>query len=264
MKIVLFGSNGMLGTYLNSYLSGKHQVVALTREDYDLSMVTKYSLHKFLGDISGDFVVINAAGVIKQRDYDPVDMIMVNSVFPNMLGKYKAKTGHEVIHITTDCVFSGLDGNYDEKSLHDCTDYYGQSKSLGEHPTLTTIRTSIIGEEKVNQKSLLEWVRSNKGNTINGYLNHKWNGVTCLQLAKVIGDMIKDGSYWTGVEHVHSPDATNKAELCGMINDVYDLGITIEPMNTPTKCYRDLSSIKNKLTIPTLPEQIEEMYNYEL
>jgi dTDP-4-dehydrorhamnose reductase len=115
-----------------------------------------------------------------------------------------------VIHITTDCVFSGRGGRYDENSLHDCLDDYGKSKSLGENQNLTIIRTSIIGEEKTNKKSLLEWVKSQKNNLIFGYTNHFWNGVTCLEMSKFIFTLIKEQNYWKGVQHVYSPDIVSK------------------------------------------------------
>jgi len=267
MKIILFGSNGMLGTYLNSYLSIKHEVVPLTRKDYDLSAnnMDESSLFHFLKEVVNDGdVIINAAGIIKQREHNINDMIMVNSLFPNFLAKFKTLVNCNVIHITSDSVFSGRDGGYDETAKHDCVDYYGQSKSLGEHPQLTSIRTSTIGEEKNNRKSILEWVRSNSGKTISGYLNHKWNGVTCLQLSKIINSIIDYKIYWDGVRHIHSPNTVSKIELCGMINDVYKLGITIEGVETPENCFRDLSTINKKFDIPTLREQIMEMNKYKI
>ena len=124
---------------------------------------------------------------------------MVNSVLPNVLSEIKnmyANKNLQVIHVTTDCVYNGKTGGYDENSPHECIDDYSMSKSLGENKNLTNIRTSIIGEEITYKKSLLEWVRSNKaGSTIYGYVNHLWNGVTCLELAKFIDDNMDDFDY---------------------------------------------------------------------
>ena len=91
-----------------------------------------------------------------------------------------------MIHVTTDCVFSGKDGNYNENSIHDETNDYGISKSLGELCDATIIRTSIIGEEINNKRSLLEWVRSNSGKEINGYENHFGMELLDLQLAYIL------------------------------------------------------------------------------
>jgi dTDP-4-dehydrorhamnose reductase len=221
MKIVLFGSNGMLGEYLKSYLSKKYDVLSLTRKDIDLSVIDESSLMNFLkNNVSKDDIIINGCGIIKQRDYKPIEMIMVNSVFPNLLAKFKKDIDCKIIHITTDCVFSGSRGLYVETDKHDCLDDYGKSKSLGENPLLTTIRTSIIGEEKSNKKSLLEWVISNRNKTIDGYDNHLWNGVTCLELSKFISEMIENNNFWEGVKHIFSPSTLSKYELVNIINDV--------------------------------------------
>ncbi|MEO6962399.1 MAG: sugar nucleotide-binding protein [Puia sp.] len=265
MKIVLFGSNGMLGTYLRSYLKNKYEVKAFTRKDLDLASAGEFKILDFLRrNVSEDDVVINACGVIKQRDYDPLDMILVNSVFPHLLAKIKTETGCEVIHISTDCVYSGKEGNYSESDPHDCTDDYGKSKSLGENDSLTIIRTSIIGEEKANKKSLLEWVRSNKSGRIDGYKNHLWNGVTCLELSRLIAKIISTHSYWNGVRHVYSPEIVSKFELVNMINDVYHLGITIRAKETNPQCFRNLSSIHPFMIDRPLFKQIEELKEYKL
>ena len=263
MKLILFGSNGMLGSYLKSYLSNKYDILPLTRKDIDLANVSESELLIFLqNNVKKDDIVVNAAGVIKQREYDAKDMIIVNAIFPNILAKFKDKIGCEIIHITTDCVYSGNKGLYDESSLHDCTDDYGKSKSLGENIKLTNIRTSIIGEEKLNKKSLLEWLRSNKNKTINGYDNHLWNGITCLELCKLVNEIIKTNSYWHGIRHVFSPNTVSKYELTNMINEIYDLNIKINKVTTNINCYRNLSSKFPKLITKTLYEQILELKNY--
>ena len=87
--------------------------------------------------------------------------------------------------------FTGKKGSYNEDDLHDEINDYGTSKSLGELCDATIIRTSIIGEELRNKRSLLEWVKSNAHGEINGYDNHYWNGVTCLQLSFFIKDIIE-------------------------------------------------------------------------
>jgi len=263
MKIVLFGSNGMLGEYLKSYLSKKYDVLSLTRKDIDLSVIDESSLMNFLkNNVSKDDIIINGCGIIKQRDYKPIEMIMVNSVFPNLLAKFKKDIDCKIIHITTDCVFSGSRGLYVETDKHDCLDDYGKSKSLGENPLLTTIRTSIIGEEKSNKKSLLEWVISNRNKTIDGYDNHLWNGVTCLELSKFISEMIENNNFWEGVKHIFSPSTLSKYELVNIINDVYDLNITVNKKTTDVNCYRNLSSNSSGIITKTLKEQILELKEY--
>jgi dTDP-4-dehydrorhamnose reductase len=266
MKIILFGSNGMLGSYLRSYLSPKYDLLALTRSEIDLSMIDEAKLFKFLNDnVNKDDVIINAGGVIPQRGESNIkDTVMVNSIFPHILAKFKQEVGCHVVHITTDCVFSGKKGGYVEEDPHDCIDVYGKSKSLGENINICNIRTSIIGEEKRNKKSLVEWVLSNKGKTIDGYENHLWNGVTCLELAKLIDKIIEYNLYWEGVRHVFSPEIISKYELISMINEIYGLGITINKKTTDTNCHRNLSTSFEVMIQNKLKDQILELKEFKL
>lgn len=243
MKLIILGSNGMLGTYLKYHLGANNEIITLTRNDIDLSSnhvdVMKYLLCKVK---KGD-VIINAAGITKHREYVAKDMIFVNGILPHLLNEIKQQVDCQVIHITTDCVYSGLSGNYHENDPHDAIDDYGKSKSLGENELNTNIRTSIIGEDKRNNRSLVEWVRSNANKEINGFHNHLWNGVTCLQLSKFIESMIKKGQFWNGTRHIYSPNIVSKYELVHMINKIYDLRIKINSLETKNHCYRTLTSI---------------------
>lgn len=267
MKIFIFGSNGMLGSYVKSYLSKKYTVIPFTRQDYDIVNLSIDSLDFLLSNqIEQDDIVINCAGVIpqssKQRDINTRLYFIINSIFPIILSMICDKYNCKMIHITTDCVFSGKAGNYDETSIPDERNDYGISKSLGEICKATIIRTSIIGEE-INNRSLLEWVKSNNGKEINGYVNHYWNGVTCLQLAKIIDNIIENNIFWNGVKHIFSPESVSKYELVSMINKIYDLNISINEFSTENSANKTLTSIyTNMFTIPNLFEQIMEMKNY--
>ena len=273
MKIFIFGSNGMLGNYIKSYLSNLYEIIALTRKDYDLSKINIDTLTTLLNkkNVQKDDIIINCAGVIpqasKQRGLNTRLYFTINSLFPVMLSQICDKLGAKMIHITTDCVFSGKDGNYNENSLHDEINDYGMSKSLGELCKATIIRTSIIGEEINNKRSLVEWVISNKNNTINGYKNHYWNGVTCLQLAKIIQIIIHNNNFWNGVRHIYSPHTVSKYELVSMINNTYELNIIINPFETEFRSDKSISTIyeiNNEFNIPDLKEQIDEMKKYKL
>lgn len=265
MTIFVFGSNGMLGNYVYSYFKtdAKHPVIGLTRKDIDLSDITSFRLldDKFK---SGD-VVINCVGIINQRnDAKDIDFIIVNSVFPHYLHEVCKKVGARLIHISTDCVFSGSSGDYHENSTHDATEVYGRTKSLGEPVNGTIIRTSIIGEELDNFYSLLEWVKNNKGKEILGYTNHFWNGITCLQFVKICEYMIDNNIFWKGVRHITSPHKLSKYNLVKLISDVYNLNITVVPHTTNKFCDRALISIKggSPLAIPELAIQIKEQKEF--
>ncbi len=269
MKIFVFGSNGMLGRYVSTYLKNRYTVVDITRNEIDASSVRQEELQAklfHLGLKEGD-IVINCIGTIKPMvdSLGDLNAIQVNSVFPRILANVCQNMGVRMIHPTTDCVYTGDKGQYDEKDSHDISDVYGRTKSLGEPENCTVIRTSIIGEEVGNGRSLVEWIKSNKDGKINGYLNHKWNGVTCLQFAKIVEAMIDNNLYWSGIKHLHS-DTLNKYELSSLINKHFNLGIDITPVSVNTKVDRSLSTIYldnlAKFKIPNLDTQIKEMSDF--
>lgn len=265
MRIVIFGASGMLGRYLHTYFKDRYgyKILSLDRTDFDL---TKINQHDFDRKFNKDDVIINAAGVIKQRNYSLIDMIAVNSIFPHKLEYLKEKIGCKVIHITTDCVYTGITNiPYDELSIPNATDEYGKSKLLGEAKSLNIIRTSIIGEEIKNKKSLLEQVKINKDGEMFGYMNHFWNGITCLELAKLIEIIITTNGYWEGTRHFFSPEIISKHKLISMINDVYDLNIKIIPTYEAGYCYRALDSVFPGFNITTpILDQIKQLKNFKL
>lgn len=268
MKIFVFGPNGMLGRYVYSYFKNEgFNVVGIDRSSIDIT-TTCYDDLDFILDCaeieSGD-VIINCAGLIKQRvGTKTFDFTMVNSIFPYLLSSACESFGCRLIHITTDCVFDGLKGSYNELSPRTATDVYGVSKSLGEPEEATIIRTSIIGEELSNFSSLLEWVKSNKDKEVKGFTNHVWNGITCLQFAKICRDIITHDLYWYGVRHVFSPDTFNKCELIKLISNIYKLGVKVTPIITDTMCDRSLSTIYSDVSfdIPTLGTQLVELKEF--
>ena len=277
MKIFIFGSNGMLGSYITSVLSKKFNVKKFTRNDYDISNLSIDKLKLLLLDsgresgLKKNDIVINCAGVIpqasKQIGLNTRLYFTINSLFPVVLGEICNKYRAKMIHITTDCVFSGIDGNYDETAIHDEKNEYGVSKSLGEICNATIIRTSIIGEELRNKRSLLEWVKLNKNKEINGYKNHLWNGVTCLQLAKIIDSMLTKMLFWKGVRHIFSPSPVSKFELVSIINNTYNLNIKINEYETDKHVNKTLTTIFDTNSIfqlPDIKEQIIEMKKYTL
>jgi len=269
MKIYVLGHKGMLGRYVYTYLKSKgHFVVGISRDELDVTSYSEPQLRAVLfhKKLKKDDAIINCIGTIKPMvdKHGTLNAIKVNSLFPHILANVCEKEGYKMIHITTDCVFSGKDGQYTENSLHDCTDVYGKSKSLGEPENCTVVRTSIIGEEIGTSRSLLEWIKSMKDKTANGYTNHYWNGLTCLQVAKVFEDIIVNNKYWHGVRHVFS-NTVNKYELLNTVCWIYGLNIDVNPTEAPTKCDRSMATIYNErqhimsnivLDIPNLETQI--------
>ncbi len=276
MKIVILGSTGMLGSVVRKHMEAeydKENVLCSSRnvnkDDYvgndfyfnALCLLTDPQYMDFIPEYD---YLINCIGIIKpyMKDY-PANSIFLNALFPHMLAKYCNQHDIRLIHITTDCVYSGKSGGYTETDLHDALDDYGKSKSLGEvTENAMTIRTSIIGEELHNNVSLVEWVKSQEGKEFNGYTNHFWNGVTTKQYAKICQEIIEKDLWEPGLFHVFS-DTVSKWELVTEIaNRFFTNAASILPVEALTACDRTLETVKdlmNKLTIPSIAEQIEEM-----
>ena len=241
--IHVYGSTGMLGSYFSDYLE---------RERFSIRRMKR-------GDnVYYGYVAVNCAGLIKQKmtDKDTLEAIKINSVFPYILADHY----NHVIHISTDCVFSGKKGNYIETEITDASDIYGITKAAGEVGSV--IRTSIIGEGTF-KKSLLEWVKANNGNIINGYVNHLWNGVTCLHLAKAITEVISLGNYWDGVRHYFG-ETVSKLQLIEYIAKIYSPKIIIFPVMAEEAINRTLSTIYEGTFIeaPGIEEQLREQYEF--
>ena len=269
MKIYVLGYKGMLGMYVYTFLkSQKYNLVGLSKEDLDVTLYTESQLKLFFNSYQiepGD-VIINCIGVIKPQvdKLGTLYAIKVNSVFPHLLSNVCEAEGCKMIHITTDFVFSGKDEFYTEESPHDCIDVYGKTKSLGEPENCTIVRTSIIGDEiDRNGRSLIEWIKSMKNKSANGYTNHFWNGLTCLQTAKVFEQIIRCEYYWKGVKHVFSPDILTKFELVQTVSDIYGLHLMLNETVAPVKCDRSLvSNHYINFYIPSIKEQILEQFQY--
>ena len=268
MKIFVLGKSGMLGRYVYTYLKGKgYNVRGIGRRHIDASD-TCSDLHHFVEyNMAHGDVVINCIGTIKPRvdELGDTNAIIVNSLFPRKLADLCEEYGVKLIHPTTDCVYTGSKGDYDENDSYDVSDVYGMSKALGEPSNCTVLRTSIIGEEVGQGRSLVEWVKGNKGGDTNGYLNHYWNGVTCLQFGKIVETMIENDLFWLGIKHLHS-DKVDKQQLSELINDSFDLGITITPVTVDTTVDRSMTTIHpdnlDKFNIPPLKVQIQEMAEF--
>jgi len=251
---------GTMREHINSYdaLAGMQIFTGVNIDDVE-------SLNPALKAFKPDFVV-NCVGIIKQleesKSAEPT--IRFNSLLPHQLARISEYAGAKLIHISTDCVFSGLLGRpYTEADKSDATDLYGQSKYLGEvkaAPHLT-LRTSIIGPELRGRKSLVEWVLKQKGQTAKGYTKALYTGLTTLEMAKVIGRIVTNHADLTGLYHL-SVDAISKYDLIGIMNDVYKLGITLE-RDEVFYCDRrlDSSALRAALgyTPPTWQQLIEEM-----
>jgi len=268
--IYLFGSTGMLGNYVKKILTNDFNVICVTRCDFDILIDNWKKLNMVLKNIKKNDVIVNCAGIIPQKTQDNKYKIYIkiNALFPHKLQNIVEKVGAKLIHISTDCVFNGKKNSpYNEDDIHTEKNIYGITKSLGEPENATVIRTSIIGEELKGKKSLLEWVKSNKNKTINGYSNHLWNGVTCLTLANIIHKIIFKNKFWKGIKHFFSPNIVSKYELCCYISKEFNLNININKMNGPETINKTLSSIykiEDDYIISDISNQIKLLKTFTL
>jgi dTDP-4-dehydrorhamnose reductase len=265
-KIVILGSTGMLGnTVAKIFLKSKDKEVFTSYRNKKFSQKENSfyfdALTSNLDDIPKCDYIINCIGVIKPfMKTNIASSIEINSLFPHKLSTFCKENKIKLIHITTDCVFSGKLGNYDENSLHDCEDEYGKSKSLGEPKDCMVIRTSIIGEEIHKNASLIEWVKSNKGGSVNGFTNHMWNGITTKHYGELCNKIIDEELYKAELFHIHSNEIS-KFELLNLINDRFSLNIKINAVQS-SYVNRTLASNKNllkTLKVKTIQQQIGEL-----
>jgi dTDP-4-dehydrorhamnose reductase len=260
---LVLGGTGMIGHgVVTSFLERGVDVRATTRHpqlvpEHEASLFEEFEVvdgnlaRLVAGYGSGDFV-INCVGLIKQyiRDEDLGDRrraIAVNADFPHALAEFASAQGFRIIHITTDCVFSGGRGSYVETDRHDATDVYGKSKSLGEVPGLgiVNLRCSVIGQEMRGFKSLLHWVLGHdSGETFGGYRDHEWNGVTAMAFGRIVAGIIATANPVSGTVHIVPADSVNKYELSRIILETYGRrDVSVLPKETGSPVNRVLGTV---------------------
>lgn len=236
-KILLFGATGMAGHVAYCFLksTGKYVVAnvvyrtKLTDDSIVVDVTDKESVSRIVRDIRPDFIV-NCIGVlIKGSKEHPDNAVLINAYFPHLLKKLSDEVGARLIHISTDCVFSGKKGNYTETDFRDADDIYGRSKALGEviNNKDLTIRTSIIGPElKENGEGLFHWFMNQTGE-VNGFKTAIWGGVTTLELAKAIDYALDKGT--TGLVQLSNGIGVNKYDLLNIFQEIWHKDIVVNP-----------------------------------
>lgn len=281
MRIAILGHKGMLGHMCKRYFSEIGHDVVTVDERYGLS----YSA-KFFDAVEEKRpeVIINCIGLIKQKSDDPLRLLLMNSVFPLQLNIRFPDT--VIIHPSTDCIFSGNKGKYFVDAIPDPTDIYGASKALGEiiqkYPFTWILRCSIIGPELVNRENngtnitngvgLLGWFLSSVENkkvgnnkideTIYGFTNHKWNGITTLEWAKCASELlatIKNGRIHSKIIQPGTSIIYSKFEILRMISDIW--GKDVEIVDKEDATCVDRSLVPMCIRKPLL-EQLHELYDW--
>lgn len=261
MKVLILGAKGMLGHQLCRILADRMEVWGTVREnvtgfsnefgflpsDHYVGNIEVQNLLKIreILDALGPDAVVNGVGIIKQRDEakQAIPSIQINALFPHQLANLCMERNIRLIHLSTDCVFSGLRGNYSEIDIPDPVDLYGRTKLLGElnHPGCLTLRTSIIGWQLNTFSSLLSWLALQRGKRIKGYQKAIYSGFSTSVMAHLIGDILLTRPDLSGLYQVAS-ESISKFNLLVKLRD--SLGwndIVIDPDNH-FFCDRSLSA----------------------
>jgi len=238
----------MMGHMAVRVLGQRHDAVAVTRAPVSTShplasfvtpdrwiggvdVLDPDAIERVLASSTAD-AVVNCVGIVKQLEEarDPIRSIEVNALFPHRLARSCSSHGTRVIHLGTDCVFSGRTGGYTEADLPDPHDLYGRSKLLGElaDDEGLTLRTSIIGRQLVPGPGLLEWFLGTRSPRVSGYRRAIFSGLTTAALARVIEQVLVDHPRLTGVWHVASAPIS-KFDLLRSIASTFGIDTVVEP-----------------------------------
>lgn len=243
MKFLILGCNGMAGHVISLYLSERgHDVTGFAR--YKLPFVPSIkgdasNIELLRGVIAaGKYdTVINAIGLLNQfAENNHAAASFLNGYLPHFLADITNNTATQIIHMSTDCVFSGKKGGYTELSQPDGTTFYDRSKALGElnDNKNLTLRNSIVGPDiKANGIGLLNWFMQQSGPTVNGYIGAIWTGQTTLQLAKTMETAAKERAY--GLVNAVPESSITKFDLLKLFNRHLRGGeLTINPVDGVT------------------------------
>jgi dTDP-4-dehydrorhamnose reductase len=278
--VLILGASGMLGNAALRFFaeSPNYRVVGGMRSagaiakfpagfrDHLRTGVDLERLEPLFAEVSPD-VVVNCVGVVKQLQQaeDPLAVIPINSLLPHRLARLCKASGARLIHISTDCVFSGRKGSYGEEDAPDARDLYGRSKLLGEIDggNAITLRTSIIGHELGVPHGLVGWFLSQRGR-VKGYRRAVFSGLPTVELARVMRDFVIPRPELKGIFHV-SAEPINKYDLLALVAAQYKHACELAP-DDEVVIDRSLDSTKFRratgYVASSWPRLIEAMHRF--
>jgi dTDP-4-dehydrorhamnose reductase len=244
-KILVLGASGMLGNAVLRYFATQtdHEVVGIVRSAGSArllpdSLQDRVALGGDVDDVDAlvrmfdrhrPTLVINCVGLVKQLGdaKDPLAAIPVNAVLPHRLARLCALASARLVHLSTDCVFTGDKGMYREDALPDAQDVYGRTKLLGEvdYPHALTLRTSIIGHELSSRHSLVCWFLSQQ-ESVRGFSQAVFSGLPTVEIARVIDKYVLERPELHGLYHL-SAEPIDKFSLLQLIATAYGKDIEI-------------------------------------
>lgn len=270
MRVLVLGSSGMAGHLVGLYM---HEMGwDVTGAARTLSTVTSFPTRKVdlehqaslqqLVDTRRFDAVINCVGVLNADAANhPSRAVFLNSYLPHWLVERCQSTSTRVVHLSTDCVFSGRTGSYRENSYRDGDTFYDRSKALGEFLNSKDLvfRQSIVGPDiRPTGIGLLNWFLQHN-NPVQGYANAFWNGITTLELARGIVHAIQQPL--TGLYHLVAPEPIAKSDLLALFRVAFGHPRAIQAVNLPMAIDKTLTLTRSDFSFRPrpYPEQIEEL-----
>ena len=267
MKILILGKSGMLGHVVYTYFKEQnYEVFGTTLDDEEIyydAYENLEGIEKIIEEIKPD-AVVNCIGILNQvcENNKPL-AVKLNSLLPHYIDSLSEKYNFKFVHVSTDCVFEGDKGKYDEDSFADAKSFYGRSKSLGEvkNNRSVTLRTSIVGPDfNLNGIGLFQWFMKQEG-SVGGYTKVIWTGVTTIELAKQIEVAIKNNL--SGLNHVVNNDFISKHDLIMLFRKYFNKDIEINENNKVISEKTLVRTDKSyNFNIPTYEKIVEEMKNW--
>jgi dTDP-4-dehydrorhamnose reductase len=282
-RVLIIGASGMLGNAALRFFSQYEdfETFGTVRAEQKKFLLPPHLHTKIISNIeientdslkdlffkTNPDIVINCIGIVKQlsQSSDALVAIPVNSLLPHRLASLCQIINARLIHISTDCVFSGAKGMYVESDFPDANDLYGRSKYLGEtdYPHAITLRTSMVGHELDGSHSLLGWFLRQQGD-VKGYSNAIFSGLPTVEICQIIRDFIIPRPDLQGVYHVSS-DPINKFEFLSLVAKVYRKDISIKE-DRSLVIDRSLDSTLFRISTgyhpQSWPELIRKMYEF--
>ena len=266
-KILILGATGLIGHQVflrlnankNFVLSSFARQRKISDDTVLLDARNEHFLEKVIVDINPD-VIVNCMGVlIAEANRDPENAIFLNAYIPQHLKNIANTLDAKLVHVSTDCVFSGKKGSYTEDDIRDADDTYGRTKALGEvtESPHVTLRTSVVGPEIKEGEELFHWFMSQEGR-IKGFTKSYWSGVTTLELAKAVEWVIEKDIQ--GLYHITNGIPINKYELLMLFKKYTNKEIEIESVEGKVTDKSFLDTRKEiDYAIPSYGKMISEM-----
>lgn len=269
-KVLILGSTGLIGHQVFNYLdyTNKYNLFnsafrkKLNENTVLIDARNESELFNSIEKINPS-VIVNCIGIlISGAKENPENAIFLNSYLPNKIAKFASKINSKLIHISTDCVFSGKKlSPYFENDFRDANDVYGRSKALGEiiQPPHLTLRTSVVGPElKSNGEELFHWFMTQENSKIEGFTKSIWSGVSTIELAKAVSSSIDKNL--TGLHHVTNNEVINKFDLLSLFQKHTKKDVKIIKVSG-RETDKSFVDTRNNLdiSIPSYDQMIEEM-----